>query len=325
MVTAIIAIAFLSQLSTLVNIIGDTFGTAANNYPIKLSIFHSLFNLLGVIIMIPFVKPLIKLLTKIFVEEPKGDDTFEYPVFLNEAVLAYPQTAIKALLDESKRLFEKTTYEIVSHGLNLHRSDIEGDSKLKKVVKESQVEMKLNIEEMYYRKIKIIYSKIVEYATLAQSQLALSSSGMEAFTRIKLANRNMVETVKNIRGLRKNVNLYMTSDNEFIRKEYDKLRVKVAKVLREIYMVRVGETKEAHISRLEKLKYKAQKSDVLVNGTLDKLIRGNKITSEMATSLANDSANVAGIVKKLIETAELLYVDSDTLIQAAEENGTENN
>jgi len=142
---------------------------------------------------------------------------------------------------------------------------------------------------------------------------------MEAFTRIKLANRNVVETIKGIRGLRKNVSQYMLSDNKYIQKEYDRLRRKVLQVLREIYFTRKDETPEAHLERLERLKEKADKSDVLVDGTLDKLIREQKISSVMATSLANDSDNVADIMKKLIETAELLYINSDTLIGLTEE------
>jgi phosphate:Na+ symporter len=110
----------------------------------------------------------------------------------------------------------------------------------------------------------------------------------------------------------------MDSDNKYIQKEYDKLRHKVSKVLREIYHIQNDETPEAHLERLQKLKEKAVKSDVLINGTLDELIRDQKISSIMATSLANDSAIVAGVMKKLIETAELLYIDSDTLIQLTE-------
>jgi phosphate:Na+ symporter len=70
---------------------------------------------------------------------------------------------------------------------------------------------------------------------------------------------------------------------------------------------------------LEILKEKAKKSDAMIDGTLDKLIREQKISSVMATSLANDSDNVASISKRLIETAELLYIDSDTLISLTEE------
>ncbi len=318
MVTGIIALIFIAQLGQLVNYISFSTGIAANNYTIKLSIFHTLFNLIGVLIMIPFINVLVRFLTRVFVEKEK-DDKIEYPKYLNQSVLAYPQTALRALLDESKRLFEKTTFEIVPHGLNLRMRDIKGDRKLKEVVQKSKEEMDVDIDELYYNKVKIIYSKIIKYATLAQSKFSLSPEAMQAFTRIKLANRNVVETIKSIRGLRKNVSQYMLSDNKYIQKEYDRLRRKVSRVLREIYFTRKDETPEAHLERLERLKEKADKSDVLLDGTLDKLIREQKISSVMATSLANDSDNVADIVKRLIETAELLYINSDTLIRLTEE------
>ena len=319
MVTGIIALIFIAQLGQLVNYISFSTGVAANNYTIKLSIFHTIFNLIGVLIMIPFINLLVRFLSRVFVEKERDEEKIEYPVYLNQSVLAYPQTALRALLDESKRLFEKATFEIVSHGLNLHVSDIKGGRKLKEVVQKSKEELEVDIDELYYNKVKIIYSKIIKYATLAQSKFSLSPEAMEAFTRIKLANRNVVETIKGIRGLRKNVSQYMLSDNKYIQKEYDRLRRKVLQVLREIYFTRKDETPEAHLERLERLKEKADKSDVLVDGTLDKLIREQKISSVMATSLANDSDNVADIMKKLIETAELLYINSDTLIRLTEE------
>ena len=208
---------------------------------------------------------------------------------------------------------------IIAHGLNLHRTDIKGDTKLKKVIARSKEEIEVDLDELYYNKVKVIYSKIIKYATLSQSKFTLSPDVMEAFTRIKIANRNIVEVIKNVQGLRSNVSTYMVSDNEYIQKEYDRLRRKVSKVLREMYHIKKSEDPEAHLDRLEKLKESAYKSDVLVDGTLDKLIRERKISSVMATSLANDSDNVADIMKKLIETAELLYVDSDTLIKLTKE------
>ena len=319
MVTGILALIFITQLEQLVNYISFSTGIAANNYTIKLSIFHTIFNFMGVLIMIPFINLLVRFLSRVFVEKEKDEEKIEYPVYLNESVLAYPQTALRALMDESKRLFEKATFEIVSHGLNLHVSDIKGGRKLKEVVQKSKEELEVDIDELYYNKVKIIYSKIIKYATLAQSKFSLTPEAMEAFTRIKLANRNVVETIKGIRGMRKNVTQYMLSDNKYIQKEYDRLRRKVLRVLREIYFTRKDETPEAHLERLERLKEKAYKSDVLLDGTLDKLIREQKISSVMATSLANDSDNVADILKKLIETAELLYINSDTLVRLTEE------
>jgi phosphate:Na+ symporter len=94
-------------------------------------------------------------------------------------------------------------------------------------------------------------------------------------------------------------------------------------VLREIYFTRKDEDPESHLDRLEALKAKAEHSDALVDGTLDKLIREQKISSQMATSLANDSEITAEISKLLIDTAELLYINSDTLIEATEEEKRE--
>jgi len=316
--TGLIALTFINQMGLFVDFIGQSTGVDQDNYPIKLSIFHTLFNLIGVVVMIPLISPLVKLLEKVFVEK-KYDEEIEYPKYLNESVLAYPQTALRALLDETKRLFENATYEIVSHGLNLHRTDIEGEEKLKKVIKKSKDELDVDIEELYYNKVKVIYSKIIKYATLAQSKFSLSTEVTEAFTRIQIANRNMVEAIKDIRGLHKNVSLYMVSENQFMRKEYNQLRKKVSVVLREIFSARKNESPQARLERLEALKERAKKSDVMIDGTLEKLIREERISSVMATSLANDSDNVSGIVAKLIETAELLYIDRDTLIELTKE------
>jgi phosphate:Na+ symporter len=312
MVTGVLALIFITQLGQFVDYFSRSAGIANDNYPIKLSIFHTVFNLIGVLVMAPFIKPLVKVLKRIFIE--KRDSEMEYPKYLNPAILAYPQTALRALLDESHRLFEKVTFEIVTHGLNLHLKDIKGEESLKAVVKKSKEELAINIDELYYKKVKIIYSKIIKYATLAQSKFSLSSEGMESFTRIKLANRHMVETIKSIQGLRKNVSKYMVSENKYIQKEYDRLRHKVSRVLREIYATQKDNNPETHLKRLEALKEKAIKSDLLLDGTLDKLIREQKISSTMATSLLNDSDIVANLIKKLIDTTELLYTHSDTLI-----------
>jgi len=319
LVTGFVALIFINQLGLLVDTISEATNIAPDNYIIKLSIFHTIFNVLGVLIMLPFIKLLVKLLNRIFIEKENEDEKIEYPKYLNENILSYPQTAYKALLDESKRLFEKATFEILCHSLNLHTTDIKGDLKLKAVVKKSTETLDIDIDDMYYRKIKIIYSKIIKYATLAVGKFNLEPQNMERFARIKVANRKIVETIKDLHGLRTNINQYMDSENTFIQKEYNRLRKKVSGVLREIYLTQIDENPQTHLDRLEKLKNKATKSDVLLDGTLDTLIRENKISSVMATSLANDSDNVANISTRLIEIAELLYIESDTLIEYSEE------
>ncbi len=321
MVTGILALIFITKLGQFVNYISSSTGIASDNYPIKLSIFHTVFNLIGVLVIAPFISPLVKVLKKLFVEK-RDDKGMEYPFYLNPSILSFPQTALRALLDESHRLFEKVTFEIVAHGLNLHLKDIKGEQSLKKVVKKSKEELVIDVDEMYYKKVKIIYSKIIKYATLAQGKFSLSNEDMESFTHIKLANRNMVETIKNIQGLRKNVSKYMVSDNTYIQTEYDRLRHKVSQVLREIHFTQKDNNPQTHLKNLRALKEKAITSDLLLDGTLDKLIREKKISSSMATSLLNDSDIVANLIKRLIETTELLYIHRDTLIGSPAQGAT---
>jgi phosphate:Na+ symporter len=319
LVTGLIALVFVGYLGQFVDFVSENTGIADDNYTIKLSIFHTVFNLIGVIVMVPLINPMVKLLHKVFKEKPE-EDLIDYPKYLDESSMAYPQSAIRALLNETKRLFEKATFKIVSHGMNIRRTDLKSEEKIKKVVKKSREEIDVDIEEMYLQKVKTIYSKIIKYATLSQSQFSLSPEATRAFAQIKLANRNIVEAIKALHAIRDNVNDYLVSDNEYIQKEYDKLRQKVSKILRELYLLKHAKNPKKHKSTLAKLKAKAEKSDILLDGSFDKLIRENKITSEMAASLANDSHDVALLSKKLITAAELIYIQSDTLLNLVEDD-----
>jgi phosphate:Na+ symporter len=313
-ITGFIALIFINFLAQFVDFTSEMTGVASDNYTIKLAIFHSVFNALGVIIMIPLINPLIRFLERIFKTTEKPQN-IEQPHFINDNALAYPQTALRSVHNETKRLFEHSVVEIITHGLNLHRSDIKGPKKIKEIVKESKVPLEINIEDLYLRKVKTIYSKIIEFVTIAQSKFYLTPGLTTQFAQLKLANRNIVESIKLLENIRKNMVKYLNADNPHIQKEYDKLRRKVSKVLREIHELKQSQTPEVHAEKLNEIKIKTTKSDILIDGTLDQLIRDDKISSTMASSLANDSRSVSIIIENLIETSELIYLNSDTLME----------
>ena len=313
MATGIVALALIYPLANLVNYLADLFGIATTDYTLKLAMFHTIFNILGVIIMIPFIEKLEVLLLRFFKE--KVDKDIDEPKFLNEAVLEFPGTALTSLTKESKNLYKNAIFEIVAHALNIHRDDIKSDKRIKKVVKKSKEDMQIDVENLYYNKIKTIYGEIINYATKAQSTLELTENQNTNITNIKIANRKMVEIIRDVRELNKNVSFYLTSDNEYIRKEYDKFRRKVVKVLRVIYRFRKNEDKELYYKQLVKLKNDAIKEIHSSNKSINKLIRDNLITVNMASSLVNDSDNVNDMIKKLISVAELLYVEDESIIE----------
>ena len=314
-VTGLVALAFIYPLANLVNILSDAFGISSSDYTLKLALFHTIFNIIGVLLMIPFIKKLEKILLVFFKEKEEKD--IHEPKYLNESVLEFPASAISALRKESKYLFKKAIFEIVAHALNIHREDIKSDLKLKKIVKQSHEDMNTDVEELYYTKVKTIYGEIIKYATTAQSRLKLTNKQNDQISQIIVANRKMVEIIRDVRELNKNVSHYLDSDNEYISKEYDKFRKKIAKVLRVIYLFRTQDEKEQYYSKLIELKNEAKDAMRQGNDSINKLIRDDLITVEMASSLVNDNDNVNDTIKKLIQVAELLYGEKDSLLEKA--------
>ncbi len=311
--TGVVAVILIYPLEHLVDYLSYLFGIAETDYTMKLALFHTIFNILGVIIMIPFISRLETFLLRYFNE--KVDKDIDVPKFLNEAVLEFPGTVITSLIEESKYLYENAIFEIVSHALNIHRDDIKSDKKIKKVIKSSIKDMHIDVESLYYKKVKTIYGEILNYATKAQTNLNLNENQNNIITVIKIANRKMVEIIRDVKELNKNVSRYLNSNNEHIRKAYDKFRRKVIKVLRVIYLFRTQKNKEQYIEQLLVLKNDAKKDIHSSNKSINKLIRDNLITVNMASSLVNDNDNVNDMIDKLISVAELLYLEEELLIE----------
>ena len=314
--TGLIALAFIFPLADLVNYLSRFLNFSATDYTLKLALFHTIFNVLGVLLMIPFVKKLETLLLKLFKESDyKG---IEEPKFLNEAILKFPGTLISSVLKESKYLYKNAIFEIVAHALSIHRDDIKSDIKIKKIINQSYKPIEIDIEKLYYSKVKNIYGQIINFVTRGQQDLKLTKDQNKRLSELRLANRRMVEIIKDTRELEKNVNAFLQSDNKYVKEEYNRFRKKVVKVLRVIYLFRKNEDKDLYFNKLMKLKTAAKNALHEDNKSINKLIRQNLITTDMASSLVNDNANVNDLIKKLIQVAELLYSEKDVIL----ENGT---
>ena len=312
-VTGVVALALFYPLVNMVNYLSDLFSIASTNYTLKLAIFHTIFNVLGIIIMIPFIKKL-EIFLLWFIKEIVDKDIDE-PKFLNVAVLEFPGTVITSLVKESKYLYKNAVFEIVAHALNIHRDDIKSDTKIKKVIQKSKEDMQIDVDNLYYKKVKTIYGEIINYATKAQSTLKLNENQNKKISNLKIANRKMVEIIRDVRELRKNVSIFTNSDNAYIKKEYNKFRKKVVKVLRVIYLFRTQDDKDSYYEKLLELKNEAKKGIHRSNKSINKLIRENLITVNMASSLVNDNDNVNDMIKKLISVAELLYVEKESFLE----------
>jgi len=80
----------------------------------------------------------------------------------------------------------------------------------------------------------------------------------------------MVEAVKDVKELNKNLNVVLTSDNKYLLKEYNNFRKKVIKVIRIIYLFRTQENTKKYADKLTQLKKEAKENKKLSNKSLDK-------------------------------------------------------
>lgn len=289
--------------------------------PVAISLFHTTFNICNTFLLVWFVKPIGRIVERMVPERAMVERAIEEPKFLSKSTLKYPETALESLLMESRYLYKNPIFEIVAHALNLHREDIKSDIKLKQLIQKSTEDLEANVRELYYAKVKTIYGEIIRFAATMQNTLNLSKKQNKAVSDIRVANRKMIEIVRDSRELNRNVVAAMNGDNEHLKKEYDDFRKKVAKVLRVIYRFRKGDETDKQYIKLVKLKKDAKENIRHSNASIDKLIRKDLITAEMASSLFNDYSNVNDIIKKLIEVAELLYSNKDTIL---ENNGNGN-
>jgi phosphate:Na+ symporter len=91
-------------------------------------------------------------------------------------------------------------------------------------------------------------------------------------------------------------------------------------VLREILEIDSSEDRELALLSLDSVKVNVEANDILVNGNLDRLIRDDRISAEMATSLMNDNAYAYDIADNLINMARLLYAPGESDLKSAEES-----
>lgn len=309
-VTGLIAILFIHQIMYSVDVISNAVGIANDDYALKLAVFHTIFNIIGVLVMVPLIGKLVTFLESILKEATlESDAGVDNARYLNDSVLELPSTSMAAIIRETKHLYDNA-FEIITHGLNLKRSNIESTMSLEEVIKDSYSNSAIDIDAFYNHKIKGIYGEIIDFSTRAQSNM--SPKDIEVLYKLKLANRDLVEAVKDTKHLQKNLIKYSNSANAHIKEQYDHIRKNLAELLRNINIVATTDEEDVILLLLSKAKVHTEKYDILANGTLDRLIREGLITNEMATSLMNDSAYAYDISKNLIAMAEVTFINRNT-------------
>ncbi len=310
--TALIAVIFIHQIKDLVNLLAEFVGIAADDWTLKLAVFHTLFNSIGILVMMPLIQPLVRFLERVMPQQEVV--SMAQPKFLNESASELPDTAIEAVRKETLHLYDNA-FEIIVHGLNLHSHDILSERDLNKVIAERQKVIPIDIDAEYGNNVKSLYSEIVGFISRAQPKM-LAEQSEELFL-LRSAGRDIVQVIKDIEHMHKNLVLYSVSDNQNISKQYNQIRMQLGSLLRSLNEAKMERDDPTSILSLDAIKLEMQESDSTKNGILEVLIRDGGITARMATSLMNDSAFANNVAKKLIRIGGVLFTGGDLALNKA--------
>jgi phosphate:Na+ symporter len=303
LVTGFIAIIFIKQLSMAVNSIADVF--AIEDMVLKLAIFHTLFNLIGILVMSGFIPKLVTFLESKFVEK----EDYDKPIYLNDASLNSVPASFEVIQKEIEHLYDNSL-DIIASTLSIEKCNLItagfSESDLERVNKD------YNIDEAYNDKIKHLYGEILGFIAKTQDISTLSDSENIKLNRLRVAMQYIVETNKDLKHLKKNLDKYSTSKNQILKTEYIKLKNIIAKTVSTINYIKSLEDTIDILVEIDKLRVEIKKMDTHSNNDIDKLIRNKELDTLTATSLMNDSKYTHSIMKKLTHVLYILWLDDTT-------------
>ncbi|MFP7673939.1 Na/Pi cotransporter family protein [Marivita sp. S0852] len=312
-VTAGVALIFISQLRDAVDAISGLVGIAPDDYALKLAVFHTIFNVLGVVLMLPFLKRLIALLERRIVE-PQPD--VSRPRYLNEAADEFPQTLEIALSKEVAHLSENAI-ELILHGLNLHQNEVFASDNIAATVRKSRVPFELDLGDGYEARVKTLYSAIVEFATRAGDKRLPAEVADRVFELRDVAS-DMVQAVKSVKHLRKNILNYTTYNKGAVTELYDSLRTELARITVEIRNMGLAAPEDRSGLWLDQERAQIEDAVRMTTRRVDALIRAGDLSPAAATSFMNDSTYAYSAMRQLIEAARRYYIERDSSMAEVE-------
>ena len=303
------------QFIDLTDFIAPFLGVSDNNYGMKLALFHTIFSVTGVILLTPAISLLVKLSEKLI---QKKVSSASKPKYLNQSVLSNPDASLAALRKEIINLYENCQKAML-HALNIHTTGLTRETLKVQLSKELTI-IDTDIDEIYQKNLKSLYSEIIKFSSFAQENMF--DFQHKKTDELKRAAVLLVEVLRDTRDIQRNVNFYLKSKNEYIKEEYNILRKELAEMLIDINTLAMLENDSDQLTQFELIKTELAHNDLASSEELDTLIREDKIKATMATSYMNDSATGYSIQKKLVKVANILFLNDGIVKQIGDENET---
>ena len=309
--TGLIAIIFIYQLVALVNELSSFVGIADGDYTLKLAVFHTIFNLLGIIVTLPMLNFLVVNLEK-YIPEKKPE--VDQPKYLSDSSAVFPGTAVEAVRMETMRVYE-AALRIIIDGLGMKSTEVISDTDLKQTLAAQNRIHRFDIDAMYERHIKAIYSAIVAF--ISETTFSRREESSADLQWLRETNVHLVGAVKDIGLLQENLIYYVGSEKQNMRDVYNRIRLQVGLIIRDLEELRISGAGVIDALSLDALKLLVDEDRDGLNQTIAELIGERAITPDMGSSLINDGAFAHEICMNLISAAQTLFVAGEQHVTQA--------
>lgn len=267
---------------------------------LRIAVFHTLFNLVGVVLLLPLIPKIAKLLEVLMKDE---DSQVDKPLYVSDTIVQYQNTALIALTREVYHLYENA-FELIAHALGFSRHDIRSEKDIEEVLKEHiwnrANEDDVDIEIFYIKKIKVLFNAILDFSTEAQAHTQ-DKEHIYKFAMLTSASRHIIEAIKNMELLQPNLKKNSLSRNQILSSEYNALRTHLALLLRSIEQINTDEEIHPQVAivklKSQKKAFKKIDKDSIVH--IESILSKKEISVPSGTSLLNAVSFSHNIAKEL--------------------------
>ena len=216
LITAFAALLFLPILIAFVTIFFKI-----DKYPVEaLVLFHSSFNVLGVLLFIPFIDRFSNFLEKLLKDRKTNSAKF-----INEESAKMTYSALIAMKKETAHLYN----DILFHNLKVMEIDAKSIFTNNEFAKEDK-HLSLPKE---YENIKQLQSEILTFGAGIQMK-ELSKTELSQLDRLLHGLRLMVHSAKSIKDIRHNLLDFESEENSFVQEQYHRFKERISDLYMEI-------------------------------------------------------------------------------------------
>ncbi len=312
-VTALTALVLIVPLRMLVDGISDLAGIGAQDFALRLAVFHTLFNLLGLVLMVPQMSRLLAYLERRIAEPVPS---VSRPRFINADLGDFPVTLLTALKNELRHLYTNAA-TLSAEAINLRLVDLIASKDLRLTVERSREAIGLDMDRRYAEKVKSLHAAIIEF-TARKAALPLPAGAARRLQELRDAANAVVRALKAIKHLQRNTRRFTEHPQGEVTALYDALRGEIADILVAIEALEQTPPEGRSSLWIAEERRALRESARQVNERVQVLLQTRRLSAADATSFLNDSRYAQEAMEALLDAAEAMYRDEDDALAEIE-------